>query len=713
MQFKVVVSKTFLRLLSFAIDLHLVLFFIQIFKNYKDIVMKTFKSLYILFCVCFLCETVNAQWSLLGNSGLTPKNFFGTTDASVLTIKVNNQKSGIITYNSSSKLTSFGYQSLMVNSNGIYNTAIGYTALSANTSGSNNTGVGVNALRSNVGGSYNTAVGSGALSGNISGLNNTAIGNAPLYFNSSGNSNVAIGNFPLYGNHSGYGNVAIGSYCLFSSTSGYSNISIGDSSLYNNQSGYSNVAIGAGALFKNQISHNVVAIGDSALYNQTSDAFSHGDVGNTAVGSKSLYSNTIGKSNTAVGKKSLVNNTEGNDNTAVGAYTLSSNTKGNANSAVGLEVLPDNTEGSYNTAQGNNALQSNITGSHNTAVGYHSLYHNSTGAYNTAIGEQAGENGTQEFYCTYLGYNTGSNTINHLTNSMALGNGARYTASNYIAVGNTAIKSIKGHVLFTTFSDGRFKKDIKENVPGLQFINKLKPVTYHLDVTGISKFLKEDDNDNMNNTEKKSFQNSMQKARQEKEKIVYTGFVAQDVEKAAKELNYDFDGVDKPENENSLYGLRYAEFVVPLVKAVQELSKKNDAKDSLIGDLQNKNTAQQIQIDNLQKQMDQIKAMIISGNQSSVISQQSTIISSASLSQNIPNPFNNITTIGYSIPQKFSSAQIIISDQSGKVLKQVNAGGAGKGSLKVDASTLASGAYSYSLIVDGKLIDTKQMVLVK
>jgi prefoldin subunit 5 len=35
-----------------------------------------------------------------------------------------------------------------------------------------------------------------------------------------------------------------------------------------------------------------------------------------------------------------------------------------------------------------------------------------------------------------------------------------------------------------------------------------------------------------------------------------------------------------------IYGLRYAEFVVPLVKAVQELSEQNEAKDAAIASLQ-------------------------------------------------------------------------------------------------------------------------------
>ena len=36
------------------------------------------------------------------------------------------------------------------------------------------------------------------------------------------------------------------------------------------------------------------------------------------------------------------------------------------------------------------------------------------------------------------------------------------------------------------------------------------------------------------------------------------------------QINFDFSGVVIPENEDELYSLRYAEFVVPLVKAIQE-----------------------------------------------------------------------------------------------------------------------------------------------
>ena len=40
--------------------------------------------------------------------------------------------------------------------------------------------------------------------------------------------------------------------------------------------------------------------------------------------------------------------------------------------------------------------------------------------------------------------------------------------------------------------------------------------------------------------------------------------------------------MDAAKNENDVYGLRYAEFVVPLVKAVQELNQKNEAQQKEI-----------------------------------------------------------------------------------------------------------------------------------
>jgi hypothetical protein len=59
-----------------------------------------------------------------------------------------------------------------------------------------------------------------------------------------------------------------------------------------------------------------------------------------------------------------------------------------------------------------------------------------------------------------------------------------------------------------------------------------------------------------------------------KEEVKQTGFIAQDVERAARQVGYNFSGVDAPKKDSDFYGLRYAEFVVPLVKAVQELNEQ-------------------------------------------------------------------------------------------------------------------------------------------
>jgi hypothetical protein len=95
------------------------------------------------------------------------------------------------------------------------------------------------------------------------------------------------------------------------------------------------------------------------------------------------------------------------------------------------------------------------------------------------------------------------------------------------------------------------------------------------------------------------------------------------------------------------------------------------------------------------------------------INKTSISLSSASLEQNIPNPFNNTTIINYTLPQTYSFAKIIVVDKAGKVLKEVTLSEKGKGSLQLGASTLASGAYQYSLYVNGKLVDTKQMLISK
>jgi hypothetical protein len=69
------------------------------------------------------------------------------------------------------------------------------------------------------------------------------------------------------------------------------------------------------------------------------------------------------------------------------------------------------------------------------------------------------------------------------------------------------------------------------------------------------------------------------------DQIRYTGFIAQEVEAAANKIGFNFSGVDKPKNDKDQYALRYAEFVVPLVKAVQEQQAIIESQNKKIDDL--------------------------------------------------------------------------------------------------------------------------------
>jgi hypothetical protein len=338
----------------------------------------------------------------------------------------------------------------------------------------------------------------------------------------------------------GYRNTAFGHGSLYSNTTGDENTSIGDHSLYSNTTGFWNTAYGVGSLFSNSTGNNNTATGSYSLYYNTTG------YQNAANGSYSLHYNTTGFRNTATGIHSLYYNTTGYRNTATGFVSLYENTTGYENTATGSYSLYYNTTGFQNTATGSYSLYSNTTGYYNTANGYGALYSNTTGIWNTAVGRNA----------YYLG---------NYNNSTAIGDSASITANDQVRLGDNWVNSIGGFANWTNVSDKRFKKDIQANVPGLVFIKKLKPVTYHLDMNAIENLLKTPDSLRKKNNE--TFK---------KDKILQTGFIAQEVEAAAKEIGFDFSGVDAPKNENDFYGLRYAEFVVPLVKAVQELSKENE-----------------------------------------------------------------------------------------------------------------------------------------
>lgn len=536
----------------------------------------------------------NVYWSEGGNVSTNPAiDFIGTRDNVDLMFRTDNQPKAKLTTTGQFELYSINNSVLIGEgtgdniTTGDQNVAIGHKAFHLNTTGKRNSALGAEALYSNTTGNENSANGSHALYLNTEGERNNANGAFALFSNTEGSDNSASGAFALNKNTLGQLNTANGSFALYLNTTGNSNTSNGAYSLYKNTTGSDNTADGAYSLFSNTSGKENVAMGLLALTTNTTGS------NNSAIGNNALNKNTTGQNNTAVGKDALYNNTTANYNTASGFQALYRNTTGGSNTAHGYGVLYHNTTGFYNTGNGFQALLNNTTGYYNNAMGQQSLSANTTGNNNNAIGRYAliaNKTGSCNTAVGSRAFITGAS----FSNSTALGCNTNITASNQIRLGSNTVSSIGGFAGWSNVSDARFKVNVKENVAGLDFINALRPVTYNLDMDAIAQFYRTEDDMRSKELEAK------------KAAIVQTGFLAQEVEEAAQKLGYEFSGVDTPKNEDDHYALRYAEFTVPLVKAVQELSKENEQLKSEIATLKKVEAQQQA----MQTELAEIKALL-------------------------------------------------------------------------------------------------------
>jgi hypothetical protein len=499
--------------------------------------------------------------------------------------------------------TANGASALFANSVGIDNTAIGSSSLLTNTAGNENTAIGVKSLFSNTTGSQNTATGFSALIGNTTGNRNVATGRKSLFSNTTGNDNAALGYAALFSNTTASNNTAVGMESLFSNTTGSFNTAMGRTALRNNTIGANNTAFGMEALFSNTTAGQNTALGKGALFTQP---FSNGGtpwnsgnvaigfealfsnqpttssngLNNTALGASALRSNTIGSSNTAIGHHALFANTDGFSNTATGKEALFSNTTGTDNTATGVTALAANTTGVLNTALGRGALSSNSTGNANTATGKFALLSNTTGSDNTALGTDAlflnttGLRNTATGANTLFSITTGSDntaigssanvSLGTLSNSTVVGASALVSASNKVRIGSSSVTVIEGQVDWSFPSDARFKYNVHDqNVPGLSFIEKLRPITYQFDTRKYDEHLMQNYPDSLRH--ERLLSNTSDASPQ-----IYTGFLAQEVEQVCQDLNYSFNGLHVPENETDNYSISHGAFVPILVKSIQE-----------------------------------------------------------------------------------------------------------------------------------------------
>lgn len=566
-------------------------------------------------------------WELMGNTGTTNGvNFLGTTDAQDIDIRTNNvlrarltQKSQLEILNSGASIfigeqagenddlsanqniyighqagfsSTVGYNNVAIGyhsgenlTTARLNTFVGHQSGQANTTGISNIFIGSSAGLVNTTGLQNTYIGGFSGSNNISGGQNTFIGFQSGWFNTA-SGNTFMGTQSGARNTTGDANCYLGYFSGYNNTTARRNVYLGYESGRDGMTGNDNVYLGYRSARYATSSQNV-AIGFESMGGRNAGG-ARNFFSSVAIGYRSMVSAETGSQNVAVGHRTLEENASSN-NTAIGFQAMRDNTRSNANTALGSSALgimsfdnggsiyngyntaigfnalnqnqpTTNNNANYNTALGARALEDNTQGIGNTATGYRATRYLTTGDYNISMGYETGEALTIGNRNTIIGYHANM-SAGTFSNAMALGADAVTDGNNRVRIGATTVTSIGGQVGWTTFSDKRFKKDINDNdIVGLDFIMKLKPVSYRYNVSNIDKFHQVSDSV-LSTRDYSSIKNKR-----------FVGLMAQDVAEVAQDVGFiSFSGVDEPsDSDYGTYGIRYAEFVIPLIKAVQE-----------------------------------------------------------------------------------------------------------------------------------------------
>ncbi|WKZ74245.1 MAG: tail fiber domain-containing protein [Vicingaceae bacterium] len=253
---------------------------------------------------------------------------------------------------------------------------------------------------------------------------------------------------------------------------------------------------------------------------------------------------------------------------------------------------------------------------------------------------------------------------------------------------------VNGNSLIT--SDQQFKTNIDTISNASAIISQLAPKTFFFDTLN---------NYNLTFSSKKQY-----------------GFIAQDVEPILPEL---VSQTTKPAEYDSLgniivpavtfKGMNYNAFIAILTKGMQEQQTLIDSLQSQITSLTNclqplitqlcgNNNNMMQNNNNNPTQLEQVLNTL-----NAELSHGDAIV----LEQNVPNPFAENTSINYYIPENNNYAQLIFTDMQGRIIKTVDIKQTGKGQLKVYAANLSQGIYQYSIVVDGKIIDTKKVLVEK
>jgi hypothetical protein len=312
---------------------------------------------------------------------------------------------------------------------------------------------------------------------------------------------------------------------------------------------------------------------------------------NTAFGSSSLQSNTTDCGcNTGIGFVALAGNTTGIKNTAIGAFSLEGNSTsyrtGLGISTRGCDAyttsIGSNVGGVYSGCHtGNIAIGSAQSGkqayANSITVGYCAGYSSgnakiaigyltrSGGNCSIVIGNKAGYNSVGD--CSIaIGYGAGAST-GGATNNILVGYNAQqqngFGCNDQTVLGN-AYNNVYNCVYteWTDVSDYRDKTNVQPiNNLGLNFLRKLNPVKYKWDLR--QKY-----------TNECGYEYGIKDGTLKQDQINY-GFLAQEIEFAAKSLGENFDAVTH-DTFIDQYSLNYLNLLASLTKALQEINNDLD-----------------------------------------------------------------------------------------------------------------------------------------
>lgn len=184
----------------------------------------------------------------------------------------------------------------------------------------------------------------------------------------------------------------------------------------------------------------------------------------------------------------------------------------------------------------------------------------------------------------------------------------------------------------------------------------------------------------------------------------YVGIIAQEMQQVAPYMISTSTLIDPNTGDTGEF-LTYdgTALTYVIVNSIKELEQRIVAQDSLIqliNNLGNELSLMQQQLNQCCSSEQVNKAASDDGNSQLLKANQKN--SEYVLFNTNPNPFAEQTMISYHIPESVRTAEVIVTDQIGNIVKTIVINNRGLGTTKLTGSGLISGAYTCVLLLDGK-----------